>query len=157
MAELAGMAQVICLTGRDDEAWMIEQVRRLAPELSARVRVFGYLEDELADALVAADVVVARAGAATLGELPALGLPAILVPYPHAGKHQDRNAQFLVARGAAEKVDDATLSQDLVPALKRFFDEPEKAKTMSAASRALAQPQAATRLAALLASVEAHL
>ncbi|HEX7592798.1 MAG TPA: undecaprenyldiphospho-muramoylpentapeptide beta-N-acetylglucosaminyltransferase [Anaerolineae bacterium] len=152
LAELARLAQIVHLTGRNDEVWVNEEVSRLPNDLRARVRVFGYLDDELPLALAAADVVVARAGAATLGEFPALGLPAILVPYPYAGRHQERNADFLVARGAAIKLDDAALERELIPTLKNLFGAPASAKlkTMSDAMRALAQPRAAENIAALL-------
>ncbi len=150
LAELTPLAQIIHVTGWNDEAWVKEEVARLPDNLRARVRVFGYLDDELPQALAAADVVVARAGAATLGEFPALGLPAILVPGPYAGMHQERNADFLVARGAAIKLDDAALGRALMPTLKNLFDAPGKLKTMSDAMRALAQPRAAERIAALL-------
>lgn len=152
LAELAQVAQVLHLTGRNDEAWVKSEVARVSAA-AARVRVYGYLHDELPHALAAADVVVARAGAATLGEFPALGLPAILVPYPYAGRHQERNANFLVERGAAFKVNDAALSSALVPTLKRLFDAPEQLKAMSAAMRALAQPCATANIVELLKTV----
>jgi UDP-N-acetylglucosamine--N-acetylmuramyl-(pentapeptide) pyrophosphoryl-undecaprenol N-acetylglucosamine transferase len=156
LSALAQLAQVILITGRNDEAWANEQVTRLPDDLRARVRVFGYLDEDLPHTLAAADVVVARAGAATLGEFPALGLPAVLVPYPYAGKHQARNARFLVERGAAMQVDDAALSDTLVSTLKKLFDSPAQLKAMSEAMRSLAQPRAASNIAALLYSIEAR-
>ena len=153
LAELARRAQIIHLTGRNDEAWVNDQVMQLSDELRARVRVYGYLDEQLPHALAAADVVVARAGAATLGEFPALGLPAILVPYPYAGMLQERNASFLVERGGAVKVDDAALPSELVPTLKRLLDAPEQTSAMGAAMRALAQPCATANIAALLNSL----
>lgn len=150
LADLARLAQLIVITGRDDEAWMNAQV---SDEWRPRVRVFGYLDDDFPSALAAADVVVARAGAATLGEFPALGLPAIVVPYPFAGKHQERNAKFLVEHGAAIRVDDAHLRRDLVPLLKKLLDAPEQLKAMGDAARGLAQPNAAANIAALLCSM----
>ncbi len=150
LVELTRRAQVIHLTGRSDETWVAEQAARLPDHLRARVRVFGYLDDDLPDALAAADLVVARAGAATLGEFPALGLPAILVPGPFAGQFQEPNARFLVERGAAVRVDDAALSRELLPTIQKLFDAPEKLKTMRDAMRALASPNAAQNIATLL-------
>ena len=156
LAELAQFAQVILIAGRNDEEWVKAQAEHLPADLRNRVRMYGYLDEDLSHALAAADVVVARAGAATLGEFPALGLPAILVPYPHAGKHQERNAQFLCERGAAIQIDNAALVDELVPTLKRLFDAPEQLMKMSAAMHALAQPHAAANIAALLQLIEAH-
>jgi len=150
LLELTRLAQVVHLTGRNDEAWANAEVARLPDDLRARVRVFGYLDDDLPHALAAADVVIARAGAATLGEFPALGLPAILVPGPYAGLHQERNANFLVERGAAIKVDDAALRADLLPTLEKLFAAPGTIAKMGAAMRALAQPNAAANIAELL-------
>ncbi len=153
---LAQTAQIILITGHNDETWVKGETTRLPSDLRAGMRIFGYLDEDLPHALAAADVVVARAGAATLGEFPALGLPAILVPYPYAGKHQERNAQFLVAHGAADRVEDAALKDGLVPALKKLLDAPERLKRMGGAMRSLAQPRAASNIAALLYSIEAR-
>jgi UDP-N-acetylglucosamine--N-acetylmuramyl-(pentapeptide) pyrophosphoryl-undecaprenol N-acetylglucosamine transferase len=154
LAELAQLTQIVILTGRNDEAWVNGEAAKLSDDLRTRVCVFGYLDEDLPDALAAADVVVARAGAATLGEFPALGVPAVLVPYPYAGKHQERNARFLVDRGAAIQIDNAALSDELVLTLKRLFDEPEQLKKMGDTMHALAQPRAAANIAALLYSLE---
>ena len=153
LVELTKIAQVVHLTGRPDEAWVNDQVAKLSDDLRARVRVFGYLEEDLPNALASADVVIARAGAATLGEFPALGLPAILVPGPYAGLHQERNADFLVEHGAALKVADEALSRELVPMVKKLFDSAEQLQKMSAAMRTLAVPRAADNIVDLLESL----
>lgn len=150
---LTELAQVIHITGKNDFAWVRREVEQLSQDLEARVRVFDYLDDDLPDALAAADVVIARAGAATLGEFPALGLPAILVPGPFAGKHQAQNARFLVERGAAMMLDDATLKQTLIPALQELFAAPEKLNTMRAAMHTLANPNAVQNIVNLLEQV----
>jgi UDP-N-acetylglucosamine--N-acetylmuramyl-(pentapeptide) pyrophosphoryl-undecaprenol N-acetylglucosamine transferase len=153
LGELTRLAQIVLITGREDEEWANQQVQSLSADLSARVRVYGYLEDQLPHALAAADVVVARAGAATLGEFPALALPAIVVPYPHAGRHQERNADFLVERGAAVKVNDDDIDKGLVSTLSSLLNAPEKLKKMAQASHAIAEPHAAANLVALLRSL----
>ncbi len=106
-------------------------------------------------ALVAADVTVCRSGASTLAELPAVGLPAVLVPYPYV--HQDENADYLVQRGAALKVADHAMLGDGAPAegplaraIRQLVNDQEKRKQMAARSRALARPDAAQRLAEAL-------
>jgi UDP-N-acetylglucosamine--N-acetylmuramyl-(pentapeptide) pyrophosphoryl-undecaprenol N-acetylglucosamine transferase len=150
---LAKFAQVIHLTGFVDEAWVTSEAGKLPEELKSRVRVFGYLDEELPDALAAADLVVARAGAATLGEFPALGLPAILVPGPFAGKFQEPNARFLVERGAAIRIDDAELSRQLVPTITELFGAPEKLNNMRESMRSIANLDAASNLARLIEQV----
>ena len=68
---------------------------------SGKIVIRPYLE-EMEYGLAAADIMICRAGAATIAELTALGKPAILIPYPHAaGDHQFHNARYLVESGAA--------------------------------------------------------
>lgn len=155
LAALTRIAQVVHLTGRRDEVWVNQQVARLSSDLRARVRVFGYLEEDLPHALASADLVVARAGAATLAEFPALGLPAILVPGPYAGRHQERNARFLVDHGGAVLLNDAALETDLLSTVEKLLNAPADAqlKKMSDAMHALAQPHAAENIVALLESI----
>ncbi len=149
-AELARAAQLIHITGQADEEWVKSELMGLSAELRSRVKVFGYLDEELPDALAAANIVVARAGAATLGEFPALGLPAILIPYPYAGRHQEMNASFMVNAGAAIRIDDSRAIEELPRLIKELLASPEQLAHMRAASRSLAQPQAARRLGELL-------
>jgi len=154
LVRLSQLAQVIHFTGRNDEFWVNAEVAQLSTDLRSRVRVFGYLDDDLPHVLVAADLVVARAGAGALAELPALGLPAVLVPGPFAGLHQERNARFLADHGAAVIIDDAALAQQLFPTVEKLFNAPEQLKSMSDAMRALADPRAAEKIVALLESME---
>jgi UDP-N-acetylglucosamine--N-acetylmuramyl-(pentapeptide) pyrophosphoryl-undecaprenol N-acetylglucosamine transferase len=101
-------------------------------------------------ALVAADLVVGRAGSSTLAEVTALGLPAVIVPYPHAGAHQGANAAVLASAGAARVIADDDFDADaLVAATELLFDESARA-SMAAASRELGRPGAADAVAALV-------
>jgi UDP-N-acetylglucosamine--N-acetylmuramyl-(pentapeptide) pyrophosphoryl-undecaprenol N-acetylglucosamine transferase len=178
---LLPIAQVLHICGREgDETWLREAAARLPGELHARYRLYPYLYSSqqsavnsqqsgisrqwpttdwrlptMVQAFGAADLALCRSGASTLGELPAAGLPAVLVPYPYV--HQDENADYLVRRGAALKVRDDEMLGDgrpdtspLYRNLLRLIEDPNERATMSERSMALAQPDAAQRLANLL-------
>ena len=145
--ELLAQCQVLHISGTLDADWVADRAKLLSPDLQARYRHYPYLHEEMVDALAAADLVVARAGASTVGEFPALGLPSILVPYPYAGQHQDVNAEYLVQRGAAVKIADAELSSKLLSIIQALLDDRERLAEMSARARVLAWPEAAQRIA----------
>ena len=113
--------------------------------LAADVRAF---IDDMPSAYAAADLVVCRAGASTLAELTALGKPAILVPYPFAADdHQRRNAEALVARGAAVMILDREIAaESLAAEIARLRDEPASLRAMAEAARSLGRPDAADRV-----------
>jgi len=104
--------------------------------------------DDMGAAYAGADVVVCRAGATTLAELTALGKPAVLVPYPYAADdHQRKNAESLVARGAASMILDQELSPDnLSKAINELRAEPKQLDAMANAARELGRPDAAERV-----------
>ena len=82
--------------------------------------------------------------------MTALGIPAVIVPYPHAAGHQGANAEILAAAGAARIVPDEAFDADaLVAATDLLFDEPARA-AMAAASRRFGRPRAAEAVAALV-------
>ena len=128
--------------------------RRDHPELSVRELPEGYdLREylalgEFADALAAADLAVARAGGSVF-EIAAHGLPAILVPYPHAsGDHQSANARWMSEGGAAITVSDGELTAALLrrEAIALLADRP-RLEAMASAARRLARPDAAAEVA----------
>jgi UDP-N-acetylglucosamine--N-acetylmuramyl-(pentapeptide) pyrophosphoryl-undecaprenol N-acetylglucosamine transferase len=101
-------------------------------------------------ALDATDLVVGRAGSSTLAEVTALGIPSVIVPYPHAAGHQGANAELLAEAGAARIVRDADFDADaLVAAAELLFDDPARA-AMAGAARALGRPGAADAVATLV-------
>lgn len=104
---------------------------------------------DMAAAYAWADLVLCRAGALTVTELSAVGVAAILVPYPHAvDDHQTVNAQFLVAAGAAELIAQRDLNPGLLAQrLDALCSERARLLTMALAARALARPDA-TRVVA---------
>jgi UDP-N-acetylglucosamine--N-acetylmuramyl-(pentapeptide) pyrophosphoryl-undecaprenol N-acetylglucosamine transferase len=141
--------QVIHISGSTDAAEVLARNATLPATLKPYYHVFEYVHD-MGLALAAADLVVSRAGASILGEYPLFGLPAILVPYPYAWRYQKVNADYLVTRGAALRLDDETLSETLLPAIEQLLGEEARLREMSAAARSLARPDPALALAQTL-------
>jgi len=118
--------------------------------LRERYSVEAFITDGMAPALVAADLVVGRAGSSTCAEVAAAATASILVPYPHAGSHQDANAAWLGDQGAAVVIADEALSAErLVAEAGRLRDDATRLPIAEAARR-LGRPHAAQALAAEL-------
>ncbi|MBV8085158.1 MAG: glycosyltransferase [Chloroflexi bacterium] len=119
-----------------------------APSLASRpgYRVETFVQ-EMPLALAAADLAICRAGASTLGELPAAGLPALLVPGPFAGGHQRHNAAVLERARGAEVVANELVAAELVDGALALLASPERLAAMSAAMRAQFRPEAARLIA----------
>jgi len=152
-AELGKLNGAVFLiqTGKAD----YEAVR--AAVASAKMRVTAYI-DEMAAALLWADLVVCRAGAMTLAELQVVGRPAVLVPYPHAtDDHQMHNARDLEKAGAvlvlADKNCDGTALQ---AAVGELLHEPDRLRDMAAAAARVGKPQAAKNIARDLLELAGH-
>lgn len=116
-----------------------------------RVELVDFIED-MADAYAASDVVVCRAGATSIAELTVLGLPSVLVPYPHAtADHQTENARALERTGGATVIEDDQLNGDrLVSAVRPLLDDEARYTDMARASRAFGRRDAATNVARLV-------
>jgi len=141
-------AQILHITGELD--W--ERALRAAGELADHpdYQAFPYLHDDMGLALAAADLVVCRAGASTLAELPLFGLPAILAPYPHAWRYQKVNADYLCKRGTAIQLNDEDLSAKLYESVSALLHDDARLSEMSRRSRALGERDGAAALAGLL-------
>jgi UDP-N-acetylglucosamine--N-acetylmuramyl-(pentapeptide) pyrophosphoryl-undecaprenol N-acetylglucosamine transferase len=146
LRDLLPVCQIVHVSGRLDADWVAGAVKSLPEELQARLHQHTYLHD-MPQALVAADLVVARAGAATLGEFPAASLPAILVPYPYAGQHQKANAEYMARNGAAWVLADADLAERLVPMVLELLNDEETLAAMRESSRAMGRSDAAVAIA----------
>jgi UDP-N-acetylglucosamine--N-acetylmuramyl-(pentapeptide) pyrophosphoryl-undecaprenol N-acetylglucosamine transferase len=114
--------------------------------LTARVDAF---IDDMPAAYRWADAAVCRSGAMTVAELAAAGLPALLVPFPHAvDDHQTANGRFMVEAGAALMIEDAALNpQSLSKVLVSWLEDRAGLLETGRRVRALARPEAATNVA----------
>jgi UDP-N-acetylglucosamine--N-acetylmuramyl-(pentapeptide) pyrophosphoryl-undecaprenol N-acetylglucosamine transferase len=153
LPELLAVFQVIHVSGTLDWPQVERNALSLAPRERAYYRPYAYLHQEMGPALRAADLVVARAGASMLGEGPAFALPAILVPYPYAWRYQKGNADYLAQRGAAVRLDDHDLSERLLPLVLDLLPDRARMAQMSEAAAGLDRPDAARRLAQLVAGL----
>ncbi|MGH2740688.1 MAG: undecaprenyldiphospho-muramoylpentapeptide beta-N-acetylglucosaminyltransferase [Actinomycetota bacterium] len=102
-----------------------------------------------------ADLVVARAGASTVAEVSACGIPALLIPYPYAtARHQEANARALKRAGAASVLlDDELTPSSLADRIGALIDHPERLKAMAEAAERFGKPDAAAEVADLVRSV----
>ena len=132
--------RVLHIAGRRDFA----DLRPPGPHYDLR----DYLGDGFGQALAAADLAVARAGGSVF-ELAQYGLPAVLVPYPHAtADHQTANARWMERGGAAVVIaDDALTPEGLRTAADAILLDGERLRAMAAASARLARPDAARVIA----------
>jgi UDP-N-acetylglucosamine--N-acetylmuramyl-(pentapeptide) pyrophosphoryl-undecaprenol N-acetylglucosamine transferase len=141
----AAPGAVVHAAGQRDYGELRSQLEKLgSPE---HYRLFPWIEP-FADALAAADLAVARAGGSVF-ELAAAGLPAILVPYPHAtADHQTSNARFMERAGAAVVIPDRELDGPrLAREVGTLLAAPQRMAEMAKAARAAARPDAADRIA----------
>lgn len=149
LPRLLAKFELIHISGETDWQSVKGAREELSGELAARYHAMPYLH-EMGAALAAADLVVSRAGASCLGEYPLFGLPAVLVPYPHAWRYQKVNAEYLTRRGAAVVVPDHRLNDDLLVTLNVLLENPNKLKAMRAAMFELSHPRAAEKIASAL-------
>jgi len=153
LPNLLSHCNIIHLTGTNNWQDVQKQLAQISVEFSSNYRVFPYLNEEMAEAFSAADLVVSRAGASTLGEFPYFGLPAVLVPYPHAWKYQKVNADYLVSRQAAVILENQNLDQQLASVILSLLDAPDRLASMRNAMKQLETPSAAVDIKNLLLSM----
>ena len=150
-------ADLIHLCGELDEARLRETRAALPEALRRRYHLYRYLHKGMADAMAASDLVICRAGASTMAELPAIGRPAILVPGSFAGGHQVENAAVLASAGAAIVLPDSDLGGATEGAmLTTMFDllkDSQKRSAMAIAAKQLARPEASSNIVALLETI----
>jgi undecaprenyldiphospho-muramoylpentapeptide beta-N-acetylglucosaminyltransferase len=147
--ELLEMTQIIHLTGSLDIQTVEQAAEKLPADKKARYHVMPYLHD-MGAALAAADLVLSRAGASSIGEYPFFGLPAVLTPYPYAWRYQKVNADYLAEHNAAVILQDDLLDDTLLPVINDLLANEHKRSAMRAAMKNLSLPQAADTIASQL-------
>ena len=131
--------RILHQTGVSDQ----KAVEAAYAEAGFDARVLPYIS-EMAAAYAEADLVVSRAGAGTLSELAAVGLPSILIPYPHAEAHQEKNANVFVEARAAEVIRDGEVTgQHLAARIDALITDTRRREAMAAAAAGLGRPNAA--------------
>jgi len=127
----------------------IDAAKKSYAEAGVSAEVTPFIDD-MARAYADADLVICRSGALTISELAAVGVPAILVPFPAAvDDHQTVNAQFLVRENAAVLIADRELTPERLAAeLKELCQGRGKLLAMAERARQAAKPRAAEELAA---------
>lgn len=153
LPKLLTEAQIIHVSGTLTWPEVEANAATLPTGLRDYYRPYPYLHDEMGAAFRAADLVLARAGASMLGECPAFGLPAILVPLTFAWRYQKVNADYLTDHGAAVQLTDETLAEELLPTVRNLLFDREKLAQMATAAAALDKPTATADLAQVILSV----
>ncbi len=151
LESLAAAAMVFHATGKAGLAAAQAAKAELPGKLQERYQPAAF-RDDLPELMIAADLGVFRAGASVLGEIPAAQLPSILVPATYAGGHQRNNARWLTEGGAAITVEERELDT-LAGQISAVLGDSTRLEAMRSAAAALARPDAADAIAAVVLEV----
>lgn len=150
ISRLLKRCQIIHVTGSADWDEMKGFYEALPEDEKQKYKIFPYLHEQMGAAFSAADLIISRAGASTLGEFPLFGVPAILVPYPYAWRYQKVNADYLVSKNAAMMIKDEELPARIIETVSDLLDHPEKLASMKKSMQDLAMPDAANNILEIL-------
>jgi UDP-N-acetylglucosamine--N-acetylmuramyl-(pentapeptide) pyrophosphoryl-undecaprenol N-acetylglucosamine transferase len=155
LESLLAVCQIVHQCGHNefnDAGWLLHQAEQLPPALRARYGVVPFVTEGLGDLYAAARLAIGRAGAGTVTELAAVGLPAILIPLPEArGDEQTANARVLADAGAAILALQHELTPDgLADLVRSLLADPPRLRAMAARARSVGLPDAADRLVDLI-------
>jgi UDP-N-acetylglucosamine--N-acetylmuramyl-(pentapeptide) pyrophosphoryl-undecaprenol N-acetylglucosamine transferase len=151
LPELLTVCQVIHVTGEREHERVMFELRQGELPHRERYHSYGFLMAEYVHALVAADVVITRAGANTINDLATLKKPTVLIPNYEMAGHQVENAKVLSRAGAARVLDGSKLrTAVLVGEVKYLLTDREEQGRLSAAISQFAKPDAAVELAQVI-------
>lgn len=142
--------QIIHCTGESD----YERVKASYGKRGINALVSGFL-DNMGAAYALADLIICRAGATTIAEVTAIGIPAVFIPYPYASEnHQYWNARAIAEKGGGIIIEEAELShQRLLKVMSEFLEDNEKRSKMKNISKCLGKPDATAVIANLIFSM----
>lgn len=137
--------QFLYVTGEAHYDKVVEEVRKVGNPPNVIIKPFIH---NMPEVLAGVDLIVARAGATTLAEATALGLPSILIPSPYVtNNHQEKNARALSSKGAAIlRLESEMSGRQLLEDIDSILMEPNNLASMREASKKLGMPDAASRL-----------
>lgn len=145
--------QVIFATGQKRYQKVMDQLKNV--HINDNVKVVPYIP-YMPKKMPKVDMLVSRAGATTIAEITALGIPTILIPSPYVtANHQVKNAQALVKQGAAAMIlEDKLDSRTLLVQVDKIMNNPEVREKMARASKKIGRPNAADLLINVLKKAE---
>ncbi len=110
------------------------------------------LIDDMLNVLKKTDLIVTRAGASTIAEITAVGVPAVMIPSPHVThNHQEKNANVLGNNGSAVVIKEKELTSDiLLSTIDSLINDDKKLKSMKEASKKLGVRDSATKIACII-------
>lgn len=148
--------QVVHVAGRIEAASVAERVASELGDVVGRYHVADYI-DGMGDAIAAADLIVARAGATSIAEITAIGRAAVLVPYPYAtDDHQTLNARTVAEAGGAVVFSDADIDgESFAQSVMELLGDAGRREEMARAAASLGRRDADERVAALATRVGA--
>ena len=145
--------QIMHVTGKTEYDFVIDGLEKMGIDWQKtdNLSVYPYLYD-MPKALAAADIAVFRAGATSLAELTARGVPSVLIPYPFAAEnHQEFNARELEKNGASKVILNKDLTgEKLIKTLEEMLSSENKLQEMAEASRNMGKPNAAQTIAEMI-------
>ncbi|MBW1605412.1 undecaprenyldiphospho-muramoylpentapeptide beta-N-acetylglucosaminyltransferase [Lactobacillus sp. Sy-1] len=144
--------QVLFVTGQNRYVDVKQELGKL--QLGSNIVIKPYIAN-MPEMLPKVALIVGRAGATSLAEITAIGIPSILIPSPYVtADHQTKNAKSLVDNGAALMITEDDLNaKTLVENIDQLMHDKDKRESMAKQSKAIGVPDAATRLYQVMRSV----
>ena len=141
--------QILHVTGKFTAEDMQKRYAQLSDTVKARYHLYDYVE-EFQFALAVADLIVCRAGASTMGEFPIFEAPAILVPLAYEWRYQEINADWLVERNAAIRLDEPEMDANLIPLIRDLMQNSARMNALQQGLAKIARTDGATNIARTL-------